>query len=118
MVRVTNSVATHRRKKRLLKKAKGYWGDRKNHLKMTLDAVMRALAFNYRHRKNKKRDFRKLWIVRINAAAKINGISYSKFMHGLIKLGSELNRKMLADMAVKDPEGFSMIAEKAKKALV
>lgn len=117
MVRVTNSVATRRRKKRLLKKAKGFWGDRKNHLKMTLDAVMRALAFNYRHRKNKKRDFRKLWIIRIGAAAKINGISYSKFMHGLIKAGSKLNRKMLADMAVRDPEGFSTLAEKAKQAL-
>ena len=83
MVRATNAVATHRRKKRLLKQAKGFVGDRKNHLRMTKDAVLRALAYNYRHRKEKKREFRSLWIMRIGAAAKINGISYSKFISGL-----------------------------------
>ena len=78
MVRVTNAVAGHRRKKRLLKKAKGFVGDRKNHLRLTTCAVMSAMAFNYRHRKIKKRDFRRLWTVRLSVAAKINGISYSK----------------------------------------
>lgn len=78
---------------------------------------MRALAYNYRHRKAKKRDFRSLWITRIGIAAKINGISYSKFVYGLKKLGCELDRKMLADMAVRDPESFAVIANQAKAAL-
>lgn len=117
MVRATSAVASHRRKKRLLKQAKGFWGDRKNHLKMTKDAVMRALAFNYRHRKNKKRDFRRLWITRIGAATKIHGISYSKFIHGLDKAGCELDRKMLADMAVRDPQSFAAVVSRAKQAL-
>lgn len=117
MVRITNAVAANRRKRRLLKLAKGFWGDRKNHLRMTKDAVMRALAYNYRHRKAKKRDFRSLWITRIGIAAKINGISYSKFMFGLKKLGSGLDRKMLADMAVRDPQGFAVVASRAKAAL-
>lgn len=117
MVRITNAVAANRRKRRLLKLAKGFWGDRKNHLRMTKDAVMRALAYNYRHRKAKKRDFRSLWITRIGIAAKINGISYSKFIFGLKKLGCELDRKMLADMAVRDPQSFAAIASRAKAAL-
>lgn len=117
MVRVTNAVASHRRKKRLLKQAKGFWGDRKNHLRMTKDAVMRALAFNYRHRKNKKRDFRRLWITRIGVATKIHGMSYSSLIHGLKKAGCELDRKMLADMAVRDPESFAAVVGRAKSAL-
>ncbi|MFQ5729082.1 MAG: 50S ribosomal protein L20 [Waddliaceae bacterium] len=117
MVRATNAVASHRRKKRLLKRAKGFWGDRKNHLRMTKDAVMRALAFNYIHRKQKKRDFRRLWITRIGAAAKINGISYSKFIQGLKKARCELDRKMLADMAVRDPQSFEAVVNRAKQAL-
>ena len=117
MVRVTNAVATRRRKKRLLKRAKGFWGDRKNHLKMTKDAVMRALAFNYVHRKQKKRDFRKLWITRLAAAAKIHGVSYSKLIHGLKKSRCELDRKMLADMAISDPDGFRQVVSRAKEAL-
>ena len=117
MVRITNAVAANRRKRRLLKLAKGFWGDRKNHLRMTKDAVMRALAYNYRHRKAKKRDFRSLWITRIGIAAKINGISYSKFIFGLKKLGCELDRKMLADLAVRDPQSFAAIASRAKTAL-
>lgn len=117
MVRVTNAVASHRRKKRLLKQAKGFWGDRKNHLKMTKDAVLRALAFNYRHRKAKKRDFRKLWITRIAAAAKIHGVSYSKFICGLKRARCELDRKMLADLAVKDPDSFAAVVERAKQSL-
>ncbi|NGX43359.1 MAG: 50S ribosomal protein L20 [Chlamydiae bacterium] len=117
MVRKTNAVASHRRKKRLLKRAKGFWGDRKNHLRMTKDAVMRALAFNYKHRKCKKRDFRRLWITRIGTAAKFNGMSYSKFIYGLKKARCELDRKMLADMAVRDPQSFSAVVNRAKQAL-
>ncbi len=118
MVRVTNAVASHRRKKRIHKRAKGFVGDRKNHLRLSSESVMRALAYNYRHRKIKKREFRRLWIQRIGAAAKINGISYSKFINGLLKARCELNRKMLADMAVRDPNGFAKVVQSAKEALV
>jgi len=117
MARVTNAVATHRRKKRLLKMAKGFVGDRKNHLRLTSDAVMSAMAFNYKHRKQKKRDFRRLWTVRISVAAKINGISYSKFVNGLKRAGCSLNRKMLSDMAIRDPNSFAAVAGTAKEAL-
>lgn len=117
MVRVTNAVASHRRKKRLYKRAKGFVGDRKNHLRLTTGAVMRAMAYNYAHRKQKKREFRSLWIVRLNAAAKINGISYSKLMFGLKKAQCELNRKVLAEMAISDPKGFAVLVGAAKEAL-
>ncbi len=117
MVRVTNAVASHRRRKRLFKRAKGFWGDRKNHLRLAKDAVQRALAYNYTHRKQKKRDFRRLWITRIGAAAKINGISYSKFIQGLKRARCELDRKILADMAVRDPNGFTAVVSRAKEAL-
>lgn len=117
MVRVTRSLSTHRRRKRLLKLAKGFVGDRKNHIKLSKDAVMSALAFNYRHRKQKKRDFRTLWIVRIGVAAKINGLSYSRLIQGLTKSGCGLNRKMLSEMAIRDPDSFALVAGEAKKAL-
>lgn len=117
MVRVTNAVASHRRKKRLLKQAKGFVGDRKNHLRLTSDAVLRAMAYNYRHRKERKREFRSLWIMRINAAAKIHGISYSKFICGLKKARCELDRKVLAEMAIRDPGSFAAVVGKAKAAL-
>lgn len=117
MVRVTNAVASHRRKKRLLKQAKGFVGDRKNHLRLTSDAVLRAMAYNYRHRKERKRDFRSLWIVRIGAAAKINGISYSKLIFGLKKAKCELDRKVLSEMAIRDPHSFAAVAGQAKQAL-
>lgn len=117
MARVTNAVAALRKRKRLFKKAKGFVGDRKNHLRLTKDAVMSALAFNYRHRKEKKRNFRKLWIVRLAVAAKINGISYSKLINGLSRAGCSLNRKMLSDMAIRDPNSFSEVVGAAKKAL-
>lgn len=117
MVRVTNAVASRKRKKRIFKKAKGFVGDRKNHLRLTSDAVMRAMAFNYRHRKHNKRNFRSLWIVRIAIAAKMNGISYSKMMNGLKRAGCDINRKMLADLAVNDPACFSQVADTAKIAL-
>lgn len=117
MTRATSSVARHRRRKRLLKLAKGFVGDRKNHLRLTKDAVMSALAFSTRHRKLRKRDFRRLWITRIGVGAKINGLSYNKMVYGLTKSGCSLNRKMLSEMAIRDPESFKAIAEEAKKAL-
>lgn len=117
MVRVTCSPASRRRRKRMFKRAKGFFGDRKNHHRQTKNAVMSALAFSYRHRKQKKRDFRSLWITRVSVAAKSNGISYSKLICGLKKVGSDLNRKMLAELAIHDPEAFKAIAESAKKAL-
>lgn len=118
MVRATNSVASRRSNRRIRKLAKGYWGDRKNHLRLSSDAVMRAMAFNYRHRKQKKHDFRSLWIMRLGVAAKIHGISYSKFIHGLKKAHCELNRKMLADLAIRDPGSFAEVVTRAKEALV
>jgi len=117
MVRATNAVASRRRKKRLRKQAKGFVGDRKNHLRLTSEAVMRAMAYNYRHRKLKKREFRSLWIVRISAAAKMHGMSYSKFIHGLAKSGCGLNRKVLSEMAISDPAGFASVVNQAKQAL-
>jgi large subunit ribosomal protein L20 len=117
MVRATSAPASRRRRKRLLKRAKGFWGDRKNHVRQSTNAVMSAMAFNYRHRKNKKSDFRQLWITRIGVAAKINGLSYSKLVNGLKKSGCELNRKMLSEMAIHDPESFKAVADMAKKAL-
>jgi large subunit ribosomal protein L20 len=117
MVRVTRSLSTHRRRVRLLKLAKGFVGDRKNHIKLSKDAVMSALAFNYKHRKQRKRDFRRLWIVRIGVAAKINGISYNKLIQGLSKAGCLLNRKMLSEMAIRDPGSFAHVASEAKRAL-
>ncbi|MDX8430558.1 MAG: 50S ribosomal protein L20 [Candidatus Algichlamydia australiensis] len=118
MARVTSAVASRRRRKRILKRAKGFVGDRKNHLRLSKDAVMKALAFNYRDRKNKKRNFRRLWQIRINVASRVNGISYSRLIDGLNKAGCEINRKMLADMAVRDPASFAQVATTAKEALV
>ena len=117
MVRVTNSVASHRRKKRLFKQAKGFVGDRKNHTRLTSDCVVRAMSYNYDHRKLKKRDFRSLWIVRISAAAKINGMSYSRLIHGLKLAKCMLDRKVLADMAINDPNGFASVAASAAQAM-
>ena len=95
MVRITNSVAARRRTKKLLKRCKGFYGDRKNHLKLSKDALMSALAFNYKHRKLRKRDFRSLWIQRISVAAKINGLSYSRLIDGLKKMGIKLQETPL-----------------------
>lgn len=117
MVRVTNAVARHRRRKRLMKKAKGFFGDRKNHIRLTKDAVMKAMAYNYIHRKKKKSDFRSLWITRISVAAKIHGISYSKFMNGMKKSGCLIDRKMLSELAIHDPEGFKAVVNTATAAL-
>lgn len=117
MVRTTNAVAAKKRRKRLLKRAKGFRGDRKNHIRLSRGAVLRAEAFNYIHRKHNKRNFRSLWIQRIGAAAKINGLSYSKLIYGLKLVSCELDRKMLADLAVKDPQAFAVVANQAKEAM-
>ena len=117
MVRVSSAVASRRSRKRILKKAKGSFGDRKNHIRLAKEGQMRALAFHYRHRKHNKRTFRRLWIVRIGAAARIHGLSYSKLIHGLSKAQCSIDRKMLAELAVSEPESFAKIAEQAKLAL-
>ena len=117
-MRTTNSVAARRRTKKLLKRCKGFYGDRKNHIKLSKDALMSALAFNYKHRKLRKRDFRSLWITRIGVAAKINGISYSKLINGMKRMGCALNRKVLADLAICDPTAFTNIVGTAKQGLV
>jgi large subunit ribosomal protein L20 len=117
MTRVTNAVASRRKKNRLFKNTKGYYGDRKNHLTSAKHTYMRALAFNYEHRKQNKRNFRSLWIIRISAAAKIEGISYSKLIHGLQLGNCIVDRKMLSDMAIRDPQGFTAIVTIAKQAL-
>ena len=117
MPRVKNAVATKRRKKKVLNKAKGYWGARSRLYRTAQEAVNRAEAYAYRDRRVRKRDFRQLWIARINAAARINGLSYSRLIHGLDKAGVEINRKVLADLAVTDPPAFSAIAEQAKAQL-
>lgn len=117
MVRATYAVPSRRRRKKIRKLAKGYWGDRKNHLRITQEAVTRAMANNYRHRKIKKRDFRALWITRLSVAAKINGISYSKMIDGLRKANILINRKMLSEMAIRDPNGFAAVINQVKQAL-
>ncbi|WP_108623718.1 50S ribosomal protein L20 [Candidatus Similichlamydia epinepheli] len=117
MVRITNAVASKRRKKRLRKAAKGFWGDRKNHLRVTKSAVMKAEAYATEHRKLRKRDFRSLWIVRIGIASRVCGISYSAFIAGLRKIGCDLNRKVLSEMAVHDWDAFSQLAQQAKAAI-
>lgn len=117
MVRATYAVPSRRRRKKIRKLAKGFWGDRKNHLRITQEAVTKAMANNYRHRKIKKRDFRSLWIQRLSVAAKINGISYSKLINGLKKANILLNRKMLSEMAIRDPNSFALIVTQAKTAI-
>lgn len=117
MPRVKRGTAAHRRRKRVLKLARGYWGGRHRLYRTASDAVMHALAYSYRDRRARKRDFRKLWIVRINAAARLSGLSYSRFMSGLKRAGVTINRKMLADMAVHDANGFRALVDVARQAL-
>ncbi len=117
MVRATSSPASRRSRKRILKRAKGFWGDRKNHIRQTQNAVMSALSFHTRHRKQRKSDFRSLWITRVGIGAKMHGISYSRLIQGLKLAGASLNRKMLAEMAVHDPKGFEAVVSMAKSAL-
>ena len=117
MARVKKGVNAHKRHKKVLKLAKGYYGARSTTFRAAKPATMRALRSAYVGRKNRKRDFRRLWIARINAAARMNDISYSRLMNGLKKSNIEINRKMLSEMAIHDPAGFAALCETAKKAL-
>ncbi|WP_278642697.1 50S ribosomal protein L20 [Ruminococcus bicirculans (ex Wegman et al. 2014)] len=117
MARVKGAMMTRKRRNKTLKLAKGYFCAKSKHFKMAKQAVMKSGQYAYIGRKQKKRDFRKLWITRISAAAKMNGMNYSTFMNGVNKAGINLNRKMLSEIAISDPAGFTAIAEKAKAAL-
>jgi large subunit ribosomal protein L20 len=114
MSRTTNAPASRKRRKRRLDQAKGFYGSRSKLFRQATEAVDRSMALSYAHRKEKKRDFRGLWIVRLSAACKLNEISYSRFIEGLAKAGIALNRKMLSEIAIHDPEGFASIAAIAK----
>ena len=118
MPRVKGGYVTRQRRKKVLKLAKGYFGSKHTLYKTAHEQVMRSLAYAYRDRKNRKRDFRKLWISRINAACKLNGMKYSRFINGLDRAGIEVNRKMLAEMAVNDAQGFAKLVELAQQGLV
>ncbi len=117
MSRVKRGVKARRRRNRVLKEAKGFYGGRSKIFRRAVEAVHKSWSYAYTGRKRKKRDFRRLWITRVNAAARRNGITYSRLINGLKSAGVELDRKVLADLAVKDPNAFSQIVETAKKAL-
>lgn len=117
MARIKGAVMTRKRRKKTLKLAKGYFGSKSTHFKMAKQQVMKSGNYAYVGRKQKKRDFRRLWISRINAAVRAEGINYSTFMNGLRKAGVELNRKMLSEMAIHDPASFSALVETAKKSI-
>ena len=117
MARIKGAIMTRKRRKKVLKLAKGYFGAKSKLFKTAKEAVMKSGNYAYIGRRLKKRDFRRLWITRISAAAKMNGMNYSTFMNGLKKAGVQLNRKMLAELAVNDAAGFATLAETAKKAL-
>ena len=117
MARVKGAMMTRKRRNKVLKAAKGYWGSKSKHFKMAKQAVMKSGNYAYIGRKQKKRDFRRLWISRISAACKMNGMNYSTFINGLKKADINLNRKMLAEIAVADPAAFTALTEKAKAAL-
>lgn len=114
MSRVKNAMRSRRRHKKILKLAKGYFGKKSICFRIANQAVMKSLSYAYRDRKVKKREFRQLWITRINAAARLSGLSYSRFMNGMKKAGITLNRKVLADMAVNDASGFASLVQKVK----
>ena len=116
MPRVRRGTRKRERRSKILKLAKGYWGARSRNYRTAKEAVERALLYAYRDRRTRKRDFRRLWIIRIKAAAEINGLSYSRFIHGLKELNIELDRKILADLAVNSPQAFLEIAQKVKDA--
>ena len=116
MSRATNAVARRKRRKKTLRQARGYYGRKHTSYRFANEQLMRSGAYAYRDRRNRKRDFRRLWITRINAAARQNGMSYGTFMHGLKLAGIELDRKVLADIAVRDPETFRRFAESAREA--
>lgn len=117
MPRTKGGVVTHRRHKKVIKQAKGHRGLRHKIFRRANESVMHALRYAYEHRRDRKGDFRKLWIMRINAAARLHGLSYSRLINGLSKAGVEVDRKVLADLAVRDDAAFGQIAEKAKAAL-
>ncbi len=117
MPRVKTGVVRRRRHKKVLKAAKGFFSGRRKHYRKAKEQIERSLVYAFRDRKQKKREFRKLWIIRINAASRLNGTTYSRFMNGLKKAGIELDRKILADMAMNDAAAFTAVAEKAKAAL-
>lgn len=114
MARIKGAVTTRSRRKKILKLAKGYWGAKSKHFKMAKEAVMKSGNYAYVGRRHKKRDFRKLWITRISAACRMNGITYSKFISGLKKSGISLNRKMLSEIAIADAKGFAKLVEQVK----
>ncbi len=116
MARIKGAMMTRKRRNKVLKMAKGYWGAKSKHFKMANQAVMKSLTYAYTGRRLKKRDFRRLWITRISAACKLNGINYSNFVHGLKTAGVALDRKMLAELAVNNPAAFTQLVEMAKKA--
>ena len=116
MARVKGAMMTRKRRNKVMKMAKGYWGSRSKHFRVANEAVMKSLTQAYAGRRLKKRDFRSLWITRISAACKLNGMNYSTFMHGLKVAGIEINRKMLAELAVNDAAAFAQLTEIAKKA--
>ena len=116
MARVKGAMMTRKRRNKVMKLAKGYWGDKSKHFRIANEAVMKSLSYAYTGRRLKKRDFRQLWITRISAACKINGMNYSSFMHGLKTAGVTIIRKMLAELAVNDAAAFAQLAELAKKA--
>ena len=117
MARVKRAMMTRKRRNKVLKMAKGYWGAKSKHYKMANQAMMKSLTYAYIGRRLKKRDFRRLWITRISAACKANGMNYSNFMHGLKLAGIEINRKMLAEMAVNDKAAFAQLTELSKAKL-
>ncbi len=117
MARIKGAMMTRKRRNKILKAAKGYWGAKSTHFKMAKQQVMKSGNYAFAGRKMKKRDFRRLWIARISAQAKVNGMNYSTFMHGLKKAGIDLNRKMLSELAIADKAAFAALAEKAKAAL-
>ncbi|HIA19615.1 MAG TPA: 50S ribosomal protein L20 [Planctomycetaceae bacterium] len=117
MTRTTKGAARNKAKRRLFKRAKGYRGGRGNLLRTVKETLVRAEVYAYRDRRVRKRDFRRLWIIRINAAVRQHGLRYSEFIHGLNKAGIELDRKMLSEMAIHDPAGFDMVVEQAKAVL-
>ena len=116
MARVKGAMMSRKRRKKILKLAKGYWGSKSKHFRVANQAVMKSLSYAYTGRRLKKRDFRSLWITRISAACKLNGLNYSTFMHGLKQAGVEINRKMLSEMAISDPGAFTRLTELAKQA--
>ena len=117
MPRVKRAVSAHKKRRVILKRAKGYYGAKSRSYRKAKEQVRHSLQYQYRDRRNKKREIRRLWITRINAAARINGVSYSVFMNGLKKAGVELDRKVLSDMAINDPDSFAQLVEVSKAAL-